>query len=117
MKSRNMLLWHHWSVALTELQAIRVISYTKFGETAFSQLILGLNGKQRVEANLGDSSFCYEGIQGTDYPEFSIWSFSIYGGLKLGGDPEAPDEDAVGLGAISAKKDFLERPAIAEIFG
>lgn len=111
------LLWHHWRVALTELEDIRVISYTQFGETAFSQLILGLNGKQRVEANLGDSSFCYEGIQGTDYPELSFWSFSIYGGLKLSGDPDAPDEEAVGIGAITAKKDFLERPAFAEIFG
>ena len=70
-----------------------------------------------MEANLGDSSFCYEGMQGTDYPELSFWSFSIYGGLKLCGDPEAPDEEAASIGAITAKRDFFERPAVAKIFG
>jgi hypothetical protein len=71
----------------------------------------------RVRSDLGNGAFSYEGAQGTDYPEFSIWRFSIFGGLKLCGDPATPSEELVGLGAITAKQEFLDRLAVIQIFG
>lgn len=110
------LLYHHWGVLLLPSHGLRVMSLTKFGDTSFSTF-LGMNAKERVRSDLGKGAFSYEGAQGTDYPEFSIWRFSIFGGLKLCGDPATPSEELVGLGAITAKREFLDRPAVIQIFG
>jgi len=95
---------------------LKVVSFTEFGETSFSAL-LGLNAKQRVRSTLVNGAFSYEGAQSTDYPEFSIWRISIYGGLKCCGDPMTPMEEASGLGIITAERQFLQRPNVIAIFG
>lgn len=110
------LLWHHWAVALQAHHDLKVVSLTGFGEASFSTF-LGLNAKQRIRCALGNGAFSYEGAQGTDYPEFSIWKISIYGGLKLCGDQTAPTEEVSGLGVITAERKFFERPNVAAIFG
>jgi hypothetical protein len=53
---------------------------------------LGRNARDRANENLGNGTFTYEGAQGTDSPQMSIWLFSIYGGIKLSGDPDVPQE-------------------------
>jgi len=110
------LLWHHWAVALQAHHDLKVVSLTKFGEASFSAF-LRLNAKQRVRCVLGNGAFSYEGAQGTDYPEFSIWKISVYGGLKLCGDPTAPMEEVTGLGIVTAERQFLQRPNVIAIFG
>ena len=110
------LLWHHWAVALQAHHDLKVGSLTKFGETSFSAS-LDLNAKQRVRCVLGNGAFSYKGVQGTNYPEFSIWKISVYGGLKLCGDPTAPMEVVTGLGIITAERQFLQRPNVIAIFG
>jgi hypothetical protein len=97
-------------------QSTQVVSLTGVGEANFSAF-LGLNAKQRVHSTLGNGAFSYEGAQGTDYPEFSIWRISIYGGLKLCGDPMAPMEEVSGLGIITVERQFLQRPNAIAIFG
>jgi hypothetical protein len=72
------LLWHHWAVALQAHHDLKVVSLTKLGEASFAAF-LGLNAKQRVRCVFGNEAFCYEGAQGTNYPEFSIWKISVYG--------------------------------------
>ena len=74
-----------------------------------------MNAKQRVSCVLGNGAFSYEGAQGTDYPEFSIRKISIYGGLKLCGDPTAPVEEITGLGIVTAERQFLQRPNVLAI--
>jgi hypothetical protein len=69
------LLWHHWAVALQAHHDLKVVSLTGFGEASFSAF-LGLNAKQRVRCVLGNGASSYEGAQGIDYPEFSIWKIS-----------------------------------------
>jgi hypothetical protein len=110
------LLWHHWAAALQPHHDLKVVSLTKFDDAGFSPF-LGRNAKQRVRADLGNGAFCYEGAQGADYPEFSIWKISVFGGLKLCGDPAAPLEEVTGLGIITAERQFLLRPNVIAIFG
>ena len=110
------LLWHHWRVTLTADHDAVIMSLTKFGESTYSQF-LGMNARNRVRADIGGGTFLYEGAQGTDYPEFSIWAFCIYGGVKLSGDPTAPQEEVSRVGAITASKSFLRSPAFTTSFG
>lgn len=108
------LLFHHWSVLLGKEHAVEVMSATGFGDQ-FLLNLLGRNCAQRVEGNFGEGTFVYHAAQGIDYPEFTVWRFSIYGGMLLAGDPEVPEERSVSLGAITARKDFLERPSIRKL--
>jgi hypothetical protein len=110
------LLWHHWSVILKPHHDLRVLSLTKYGEAHFVG-IFSSQANNRVTSNYGNGTFSYEGAQGNDYPEFSVWIFSICGGLKLGGDPTLPMEESTSLGVITAKRQFLEHPSQIAIYG
>jgi hypothetical protein len=85
------LLWHHWNVLLTSNTFIRAGCLMKVAEIAF-QNFFDRNANQRVNIDLGNGTIHYEGAQGIDNPELSIWKFSVYGGLKLGDDPRVPSE-------------------------
>ncbi len=56
-----------------------------------------------------------DNAQGTDIPEMSIWIFNVFGGLKLSGDPDSPDELASVIGGVTASMAALEklRPILA----
>jgi hypothetical protein len=103
-------------VALQAHHDLKVVSLAGFGEARFSAF-LGLNAKQRVHSEIGNGAFSYKGAQGSDYPEFSIWKISVYGGLKLCGDPTAPMEEVTGLAIVTAERQFLQRPNVIAIFG
>lgn len=109
------LVFHHWGATLGDKHGVRVITITPTGQEAFA-VFLGINTRRQVSNDLGNGAFRYEGGQG-DYPELTVWRFSIYGGLVMAGDPNAPHEIATGIGAMTATKDFLARPAVVNIFG
>lgn len=106
------LLWHHWSVILTTDHDLRAFSLSNLGEAFISQQ-LDHRAKKRVNCSVGNGAFSYEGAQGNDYPEFSVWRFSIFGGLKLAGDPTLLVEEYTSIGVITAQRQFLERLAIS----
>ncbi len=99
-------MWQSLGYSATGHHALKVVSLTKFGEASLSAF-LELNAKQRVRCVLGNGAFLYEGAQGTDYPEFSIWKISVYGGLKLCGDPTAPMEEVTGLASSLLNANFF----------
>lgn len=70
-----------------------------------------------MHENLGKGTFIYCGKQGTDYPQFSMWLCSVFGGAELTGDPAAPHEEASLIGAITARRSFLDGPNWKAIFG
>ncbi len=109
------LAFYHWGVQLGDQHGVRVITVTPAGQDAFA-LFLNMNARERVNVDLGGGTFHYEGVQG-DYPELTVWRFSIYGGLIMAGDPKAPAEIATGVGAMTATKEFLGRPAVVAVFG
>jgi hypothetical protein len=86
------LMWHHWNVLIAPNTFVRAGNLIEVAEIAFQNLFNG-NAKQRVRINLGDGTIQYEGVQGVDtHNQFSIWKFTVYGGIKLDGDPRAPFE-------------------------
>ena len=85
------LLWHHWQVSLTKDHFVGAGMLSNAGETVFDKLF-NLNAKNRVNISLGEGTIRYEGAQATDNPHISLWKFSIYGGLKFGGDADLPHE-------------------------
>lgn len=110
------LVFHHWGVTLGEQHGVRLIILTRAGEDAFARFFCNMNMRQQVIANLGDGTFRYIGKQG-DQPELTVWGFDVYGGPAMAGDPEAPNETARGIAAITATREFLGRKAITDIFG
>jgi hypothetical protein len=72
-------------------------------------LVPAMNANARVSANLGEGTFTYEGVQGTDIPAMSVWLFNVYGGMKLSGDPQAPHEECSIIGGVTATREGLAK--------
>jgi hypothetical protein len=87
------VLWHHWRVILTSNHFARAGTLSKEGEKVFWNLF-NMNANARTGVvDLGEGTIQYEGIQGFDCPQLSVWKFVVYGGLKLDGDKRAPLEN------------------------
>lgn len=65
------------------------------GEAFFVQMLS--SGSSRVEGDLGDGTFTYEGAQAKDCPELTLWRFQIYGGVEFGGDPSVPGPSSLAV--------------------
>ena len=100
------LVWHHWKLLFDSNFAAWAGILSQDGERLFKKL-LGLSG-HRVFGNLGKGTFIYEGLQATAHPEMSVWTFSIYGGLVLGGDPDEPKPKPTLIGGQTATKETLD---------
>ena len=87
------LLFHHWGVRLTDQHSLDVMLIAS-GSLSFFDRLMQMSAKGRVSSNLGNGTFLYEGIQGTDNDAISVWRFSIYGGLKMAGDLDIAGEQA-----------------------
>lgn len=103
------LLWHHWKVILDPAKTGVWSGYLNSDGVAVHRSLLALNSPARVNVNLGNGTFAYEGAQGTDIPEMSVWLFTPYGGMQLSGDPDRPEEVTTTIGAVTATKAGLER--------
>jgi hypothetical protein len=106
------LVWFHWETLLTEDHFVEVLSLTDTGENVFDEQLFKLNAANHVERNLGDGTVCYEGKQGVDQPEITVWRISMYGGLKFG-DGQSPAETSSRIGAMTGPKSVLQAVARA----
>jgi hypothetical protein len=103
------LLWHHWNVILDRgRHGLWAGFLTPIG-VQFHRQFFAMNANARVSANLGEGTFTYEGLQGTDIPEMSVWLFNVYGGMKLSGDPQAPHEECSIIGGVTATREGLAK--------
>ncbi|WP_338828340.1 hypothetical protein [Bradyrhizobium sp. 27S5] len=101
------LLWHHWQTTMNpESHGIWAGFLNPIGLQLFSPFFASNN---QVRENLGEGTFVYEGVRGTDDPEMSLWLFSIYGGMKLSGDPSTPTQECSTIGAITATHGFMTK--------
>ena len=76
------LMGHHWGVVLGPECFVDVLSHTPpYG--ALFQRFAEMNAIHRVKEDIGDGALVYEGAQGTDNPEVSVWKISILGGVKM----------------------------------
>lgn len=101
------VLRHHRQVLLGPDAGVWAGILSKEGERVFRQM-LSLNG-HRITENLGKQTFVYEGVQTSSDPEMSVWLFSVYGGLILGGDPNEPEPKATVIGGITANLQALAK--------
>jgi hypothetical protein len=110
------LLCYHWNVRLGNEHGVRVINPTVAAEEAFELFIRG-SPRRRVDENLGNGTVRYAGLQIADYEQLSLWKIWMYGGVQLSsGEPDAT-ESSTSVIAMTARNDFLARPAVAAIFG
>lgn len=91
------LTWFHWRVYLPKEYPVETIVLTKHGQSFFQETFFALRAKNRVLENLGDSTIIYEGIQGIDCPEVTIWRFRMYGGMVLAENSELTSTEIGGM--------------------
>jgi hypothetical protein len=103
------LLWHHWNVILKPGRHGLWAGILTTTGIQVHRAFFAMNGNARISANLGDGTFTYEGLQGTDIPEMSVWVFNVYGGLKLSGDPQSPHEECSIIGGVTATREGLAK--------
>jgi hypothetical protein len=77
------LLWHHWGITLTDDDCAAAIVVRNDGAGLLNHIFTKMSPRARVSKNLGDGALIYEGIQATDYAQFTLWRFLIYGGLNF----------------------------------
>lgn len=76
------LMWHHFKTYLKVDEHFIDVDFPRENERIFRKAEI----KQLsnfVENTLGNQVFFYQGIQIPTDPEFSIWEFKVYGGLKI----------------------------------
>jgi hypothetical protein len=78
------LAWHHWNVVLGPDCFVDVLSLTARGETFFKRY-RAMRARDRARGDIGNGALVYEGAQGTDNPQVSIWVLSLYGGATMAG--------------------------------
>lgn len=109
------LSWHHWGALLQPEHGVKVISLSSFGVELMAGFF-AVDARQRVHGNLGDDAFVYEGAQATDKAELSVWRMSMFGGLKLAGNPEDAGEETSIFFAMTGERDFIAHFAEAAGF-
>jgi hypothetical protein len=97
------LAWFHWSVYLEAHHVSKALLLSRFGCEYFSR-VFGMNAARRVQNSLGNGTIEYVGVQGVDMPQLTLWRIRFYGGIEFAGDPDAPDEIATEIAAITGTR-------------
>jgi hypothetical protein len=106
------LLWHHWKVVLSPEHMGYVASLTSTGQNAFAP-VLNKYAQHVAGDNLGNGTFIYQGVQGAEYPEFSLWGFSVYGGLPTLGREGKAGSRSMFLAAFTGDKSLFNKSDLA----
>jgi len=101
------LLYRHWEIVLGAGDSAMAAMITDAAADMFDRLFFGMNARNRVNIPLGEGTFAYEGIQG-DPPQLSLWKFTIYGGVQLTGDPNAPGHTSSRVYAVTGPQAAIE---------
>jgi len=108
------LIWYHWRTYLTLEHCVKAFLLTRTKEQLFDQYLLP---RAPVKADLGNGTFVYEGVQGEDCPQLSVWRFSAFGGVKLVGAPKTPNEISSRIGVLTAPTHVFRNPELKGLFG
>lgn len=100
------LVWHHWRVYLGEQFPIEVLVLSDHGREFFDREFFSKNAAQRVLENLGDGTIIYEGVQGVDCPQITVWRFHMYGGIVLA---DGEHVSATEIGAMSGPQRVMKK--------
>jgi hypothetical protein len=109
------LTFYHWEVRLTNEHDVTAVTLTQAGEEIFDRQF-ALNAAARVEENLKNGTFWYQGARAKDDESVTIWRFSMYGGLHFG-DPNLPGEVASRIGVLTGPRSIRDAANRAIRFG
>jgi hypothetical protein len=98
------VLFHHWSVRLTDEHFCEVQLLASSGSKVFDRL-MQMQSKAQAAGNFGNGTIIYEGIRRLDSDIISVWRFSLYGDVKL----IDPGEEFVQIWAFTGPKRVAER--------
>ena len=104
------LAFHHWRTVIGPDCFMEFMVPTRAGE-AILDCLLAKRGAARVSVSLGDGTFVYEGLQGTDNPQVTAWRLQVYGGLQLGGDD--PGVRSGTFGVLTGPRHVQQRAGLA----
>jgi hypothetical protein len=107
------LLWHHWKVILDPQQAVHVASLTVSGERLFAYLFQK-HAKRQVSVDLGGGTFRYVAAQG-HYPEFSLWGFSLLGGIVMNGTANKTATTSTVMATVTGQPETMLDPAFVTL--
>ncbi len=101
------LTFHHWKVALG-LGCFVDVHSLPLQEAYFAQYrtTRGTNG---VQGDFGNGALIYEGVQGGDNPQISVWEVSLFGGIRIA-DPDGA-LIALKYGVITGPQAIKDRAA------
>ena len=100
------LAWHHWKVYLDNEFSIEVLVLSDIGKDFFQREFFSKNSAQRVLEKLGDETIIYEGMQGIDCPQVSVWRFHMYGGMIMADGKQVSSTE---IGAMSGPLRVMQK--------
>jgi hypothetical protein len=100
------LVWHHWGVLIT-LDTAGVWAGILHGPGERLLTSQMAQARVRCTGDPGGGTFNYEGVQASD--NMTIWMFSVYGGVRLSGDPGAPHDEVSKVFAVTGSKHFVDQ--------
>lgn len=110
------LLGFHWNVILSPAHGVRVMSPTLAVAPLLGSM-LGVNARQHISGDLGAGTVRYEGAQSKQYPELTVWTITILGGLLLADTDAGTNDQSNSWYAITGSNEFLNRDGVQGIFG
>jgi len=96
---------YHWQTHIPADYAVGAGTLSR-DPHAFLSDFIAKHSQVRAANTWGNGIFQYEGIQSVADPGLTFWRFSAYGGLRLCGDPELPDEVVSDIWATTASQLF-----------
>jgi hypothetical protein len=100
------LAWHHWQAYIDDKNcSIEVMALSDHGRSFFQKNLFSMHSPNRALVNLGNGSIIYEGVQGVDCPQITIWRFHMYGGMILA---QGTAETSTEIGAMSGPKRVMQ---------
>lgn len=107
------LAFAEWEVLLPESTCIVLADYMGSAGRALFDQLFALGGN-RVERNLGDGIFVYDGAQSFTEPLLTVWRMTL-GGAVVSGDPKIPTETASVVYAVTAPRQMSAANELARI--
>ena len=79
------MVWHHWRRIVVDKVDVEPHVLSRQAEQSLAYAF-GLKVTHRVRECVGDGALTYEGVMNAEEPNCSLWRFSIYGGIEIGGE-------------------------------
>jgi hypothetical protein len=114
MVMKGLAHWH-WQIELPDAECgIHGSFFTQVGEELVQRFFMGRARAQRVNGNLGDGAFVYEGVQWAEDPRLTFWRMSLYGAV-LADDKNAPHERPSAFYGATAPRGMRGAGMLAEL--